>query len=115
MGFSFSEILIVGLVAILVTKPSDIPKVIKFIREKISYLKSWKKQLTDYVEKEVLNEPDNSSHSAEETDQMNFFLEKIIEKEGKYQGEYNLSAVKAHYHQMLVKEKFRKKPKGHRK
>ncbi len=98
---SFSEILVVLVVAILVLKPEDIPVVFKKIKGAYNYIFSIKKEIEKSVEK--------LSDSEEiEKDEINFYLKKIVACDASYEGDYSLSDIKSFYHKLLLKKRLEK-------
>lgn len=104
MGLSLSEIVIILIVIVLVTKPTDVPIIIKNIKFLFTYLTALKHDFFNFIDTKVLDEEDKK-HQVDNLDNINFYINKIIEIEGKYDGEYNLAAVKAYYHKTLILNK----------
>ncbi|MES2215618.1 MAG: DUF2672 domain-containing protein [Pseudomonadota bacterium] len=90
---SITEILLILIIAVLVLKPEDIPSIFKNIRAARKYLQGLYKDIMHHLE-----EPKNSPENVNE---MNKYLGKIIELEGKYDGKYEIDDIKAYYHKLL--------------
>ncbi len=97
---SLGEILVVMLVAMIVTKPEDIPVIIKKIQEFKLYCSAVKNQALTYITKDLKidNDIDILENDAE---QLNFYLEKIINIQGYYDGNYSLNELKAKYDKLI--------------
>lgn len=97
---SLGEILVVMLVAMIVTKPEDIPVIIKKIQEFKLYCSAVKNQLLAYITKDLKidNDIDILENNAE---QLNFYLEKIINIQGYYDGNYSLDELKEKYDKLI--------------
>ncbi len=99
---SFSEIFIVLIVAILVLKPEDIPLLFKKVKEFYKYIFSIKKEIEKTVDK-------LSDTKESESEEINFYLKKIMASDVTYEGDYTLSDVKAFYHKLLLTKRIEKK------
>lgn len=86
---SIIEILLILLVAVLVLKPEDIPLILKFIKSIRGYFVGIQRDIMKQFE-----EPEN-------VEEMNRYLGKIIELDGKYDGKYDLHTIKSYYHKLL--------------
>ncbi|WP_375318856.1 DUF2672 domain-containing protein [Candidatus Tisiphia endosymbiont of Oplodontha viridula] len=95
---SLGEILVVMLVAMIVTKPEDIPIIIKKIQEFKLYCSAVKNQLLAYITKGLKIDNDIVENNAE---QLNFYLEKIINIQGYYDGNYSLDELKTKYDKLI--------------
>lgn len=96
---SFGEIIIVILVALLVVKPADIPIIIKKIHQLKSYFTNIKTTALSYVTKEL-----DIASFEQNPEHLNFYLQKIINIQGFYDGEYNLTELKAKYNELVMDE-----------
>jgi len=94
---SFGEIIIVILVALLVVKPADIPIIVKKIHQLKSYFTNMKTIALSYVTKEL-----DIDSFEQDPEQLNFYLQKIVNIQGFYDGEYNLTALKAKYNELVM-------------
>jgi Sec-independent protein translocase protein TatA len=95
---SFSELVIVVLIGLIVLKPEDIPSVIKQVQNFFNYISSLRKE----IEKEFLDA--TKSSAPEEIDNINFYMAKISKLGETYTGEYNLQSIKAFYHKLILKK-----------
>ncbi len=95
---SLSEILVVILVAILVAKPEDIPVIIKKIQKFKLYISNIKDQALSYLTEDVKIDDIILDHSPE---QLNFYLERIINMQGHYEGDYSLKELKARHNELI--------------
>lgn len=82
---SLTQTLIVLFIGIFMMKPNDILMIIKNIKNIKNYLANTNDQI------------DDSSTS----EQLNFYLQKIISIEGYYDGDYNLTVVKEKYNKLV--------------
>ena len=101
---TLGEIFIVIIVAIIALKPEDYSFVLKQARRLYKYFTSFKSEIESELEK-IANIEDEES----DKDQINFYLQKIMEHGEVYNGEYSLSSVKAFYHKLIVKNKIERK------
>ncbi|WP_341757542.1 DUF2672 domain-containing protein [Candidatus Tisiphia endosymbiont of Ditula angustiorana] len=95
---SLGEILVVMLVALIVMKPEDIPSIIKKIQEFKLYCSAIKNQALGYITKDLKIDNDILKNNAE---QLNFYLERIINIQGYYDGNYSLDELKAKYDELI--------------
>ncbi|MCC8417261.1 MAG: DUF2672 domain-containing protein [Rickettsia endosymbiont of Bryobia graminum] len=95
---SLGEILIVALVAIIVAKPEDIPILLKKIQQFKSYFSDIKNQLLSYVTKDIKIENMTLENTPE---QLNYYLERIIDIQGYYEGNYSLEDLKAKHKELI--------------
>ncbi len=95
---SLGETLVVILVAMIVMKPEDIPTIIKKIQEFKLYYSAIKNQLLTYVTKDLKI---NSGILVDNPEQLNFYLEKIINIQGYYDGNYSLEELRARYNELI--------------
>lgn len=102
---SFGELLVVAIVAILVMKPEDIPIILQKFHQLKSYFANIKQDISAYLNKELAVDKD----LREEFEQINFYLQKIIELNGTYEEEYSLQKVKAKYHQLIAQKMSKEK------
>ena len=95
---SLGEMLVVMLVALLVMKPEDIPTIIKKFRALRMYFSNIKNQTLSYIKKELEFDDDLLKDDFEE---LNFYLQKIINIEGHYDGDYSVPKLKAKYNELI--------------
>ncbi len=95
---SLGEILVVMLVALIVMKPEDIPNIIKKIQEFKLYCSAVKNQALVYITKDLEIDNDIVENNAE---QLNFYLERIINIQGYYDGNYSLDELKVKYDELI--------------
>ncbi len=95
---SLGEMLVTALVALLVMKPQDIPSVLKTFY-------NIKSQLSDFVNGALskINSELKEVHEPimQDIEELNFYLRKIIELEGSYEGDYSKESLKAKYQEVL--------------
>ncbi|HJD65108.1 MAG TPA: DUF2672 domain-containing protein [Rickettsia endosymbiont of Diachasma alloeum] len=77
---SLTQTLIVLFIGLFVIKPGDIPMLIRQIKQIKSYF---------------------SNVGSSEVEQLNFYIQKIINIEGYYDGDYNLAAMKEKYNKLV--------------
>ncbi len=102
---SFGELLVVIVIALMVTKPEDIPVIVKKIQQFKQYCLALKKQLLLYITEDL-----NTSDS--DTEQLNFYLQKIISLQGSYDGNYSLTELKENYDRLIKKQIAEANPTG---
>lgn len=102
---SLGEILVVIVIALMVTKPEDIPVIVKKIQQFKQYCLALKKQLLLYITEDL-----NTSDS--DTEQLNFYLQKIISMQGSYDGNYSLPELKKKYDRLVKNQIAEANPKG---
>lgn len=82
---SLTQTLIVLFIGMLLMEPNDIFKVIKKIKNIKTYLVN----------------TDNQIDELSTSEQLNFYIQKIINIEGYYDGDYNLTVVKEKYNKLI--------------
>jgi Sec-independent protein translocase protein TatA len=101
---SFLEILVVLLIAVIILKPEDYVSLIKNIRSLYKYFRSVRSEIETEISK--ITDSDDSKISS---DEVNFYIQKILDLNEKYIGDYSLEDVKAQYHKLLFKSKINRK------
>lgn len=97
---SLAELFVIIVIAFLVVKPADLPKIAKKIREFNSFFNKTKQEIVSCFDQNS----DKKNHSLEnDIEQINFYLEKIAKLGGEYEGEYSLDKIRERYHK-VVKE-----------
>ena len=86
---TIAEILVVLIVILLVTKPSDIPVILKYIKASVGYLRHIQKDFTRYFDQ------------FDDVDEINSYIDKISALDAKYDGDYNIHSIKAYYHRLI--------------
>lgn len=95
---SLGEMLIVALVAIIVAKPEDIPVILKKIQQFKSYFSNVKNQALSYLTEDIKIENVTLENTPE---QLNYYLERIIDIQGYYEGDYSLKDLKAKHNELI--------------
>jgi Sec-independent protein translocase protein TatA len=95
---SLSELLVIIIVGVLLLRPEDFPEILRQLRKFQSFISSIKKEIFSHVNLE--QEPIISKKNI---DEVNFYLQKISNLQGGYEGEYSLEEIKKHY-QYLIKQ-----------
>lgn len=95
---SLGEILVVMLVALMVTKPEDIPVIVKKIQQFKLYCLTIKKQLLLYITEDINTD---SSINENDAELLNFYLQKILSIQGHYDGNYSISELKKNYDRLV--------------
>ena len=90
---SLFELLVVLIVAFLVLKPEDLPHIAKKLKDCYNFFTRAKAEITSYLD---LDE-NPSIKVDEDVDQINFYLEKIANLGGKYEGENSLTKIRDYY------------------
>ncbi|WP_341763993.1 DUF2672 domain-containing protein [Candidatus Tisiphia endosymbiont of Beris chalybata] len=130
---SLGEILVVMLVAMIITKPGDIPVIIKKVQQLKSYLSDIKQQVISHIivnsgefgarsdgatpiyNRQALSDDVTNCSSIDYTqdmeiednrienspEQLNFYLERIINMQGYYEGDYSLKNLKAKHKELI--------------
>ncbi len=87
---SLTQILLILFVGILVTKPDDIFIISKEFKKIKAYLINIKSSIIKNIDEPL------------ETEQVNFYLKKIINLEGYYHGNYDLTTIKEKYYTLII-------------
>lgn len=87
---SFSEILLVLVVVLLVVKPEDLPEILSNCKKFSLYLQKAKNDIMALFEDEI-----------EDIGEINKYLLKISALDARYDGEYKLPEIKSFYHKLL--------------
>lgn len=111
---SISELLVVLIIALVVTKPQDLPAILKYFKQAKTYLSSLKGQIFKQLQEHIpdLNDISDDTKGQESTksgqiaykdspQELNFYLEKIILLQGFYEGDYSKEALKAEYNKLI--------------
>ena len=101
---SLFELLVICIVAFLVIKPEDLPQIVKKIKDFYNFFTKTKTEIISYFDLDQKSD----IVADDDIDQINFYLEKIANLGGGYEGEYSVSKVRDHY-QKLVKESIKVK------
>jgi len=91
---SLSEILVILIITLLILKPKDIPIIIKTTQQLIGYLRN----LTAEFSSHLHNSQDNNCDTQ---DEIKFYLQKIIDINGTYEGDYSIKHLKSKYHELI--------------
>ncbi|WP_347939235.1 DUF2672 domain-containing protein [Rickettsia oklahomensis] len=86
---SLTQILLILFVGILVTKPSDIFIIITEFKKIKAYLININSSIIKNIDEPL------------ETERLNFYLKKIINLEGYYHGNYDLTTIKEKYYTLI--------------
>jgi Sec-independent protein translocase protein TatA len=99
---SFSELLVIVIVGVLLLKPEDLPKILRKLKELQSFINNTRREIFSHIN---LEESSNKAQELKENiSEVNFYLEKISGLGGEYQGEYSLDEIKKHYHSLVKKQ-----------
>lgn len=95
---SIGELLIILIVIVLVIKPEDIPILLQKLHSLLGYITKLKQEIFGnfYQEFEILH-----YEREQNTEELDFYLKKIISIEGQYTGQHTVKALKNHYYQLL--------------
>ncbi len=102
IGLSLSEIIVILLVTLLLVNPKDIPIIIKYFKKIKSYFQTVNKEFNSIVNNFSSQVDSLKLDNEEEIEQINFFLKKIYDNGGKYEGEYSLDKIKEEYNKLLL-------------
>lgn len=87
---SLTQILLILFVGVLVIKPRDIFIIIKEFKKIKEYFVNIKSSIIKNIDEPL------------ETEQVNFYLKKIINIEGYYHGDYDLRTIKEKYYTLVI-------------
>lgn len=96
---SLSELLVILIICIFVIKPEDIPVIVAKLKELKLLITNIKHQILSQFE-QVVNPLEQEDLKAE-TEQINFYLQRITDLGAIYKGDYSLIAVKKRYRQLI--------------
>ncbi len=94
---SFSELIVVLIVILLVVRQEDIPVILSKFNQIKNYFDNIKKEIFD-----SLNE--STEIESHDTELLNFYLQKIILIESHYDGEYSLKQLRDKYNKLMEKK-----------
>lgn len=109
---SFSEILLILLVAILVLKPEDIPSIMKYflkLKKQVFGIKEYFLNVFREIEGKALG----TELKVDEINEINEYVKKIHELGLRYDGEYKIEDVRRYY--LSVVEKIKKEEEKYEK
>lgn len=95
---SFSEVLVVFIIAVLILSPEDLKALIKNFYQLKKYLTDLRDQIFAPLQAE-LDQLEEST--CQDRDEINFYLEKIASLNQKYEGDYSLEKIKKYYYNIL--------------
>jgi len=95
---SLSEIIVVIIVAIVLMKPDDIPVILKRIQGLKTYITNMKKEVLSYITEDIET---TEKQSIEYDEEIRFYLQKIININGLYEGDYTIESLKAKYYELI--------------
>lgn len=100
---SLEEILVVLVVAILVMKPQDIAVIIKQLKRFKHQIRDMQNTALSYIDDEFkkIDEVSQDNLQQDDVEEINFYLEKIINIDGKYEGDYSAQHIKAKYRELI--------------
>lgn len=105
-----SSAIIVSIVFIFVAKPEDIKFILQKTRLIVEYLSEFKREIISHLNIDVTNNkaelhPSPSKYlndvACDIEDEMQFYLQKIINITGYYEGDYTLQQVKLQYQKLM--------------
>ena len=105
---SLSGIIVVFIVGIFVIKPEDIEVIIRKARLLVEYVLDLKREITSHLNIDIIAKEVKQNHSIDHhdancniKDEMQFYLQKIININGHYEGDYTLEQVKSQYYKLV--------------
>jgi hypothetical protein len=107
---SLSGIIVVFIVGIFVIKPEDIEVIIRKAKLLVQYALDLKREITSHLNIDILAKEVKQNHSIDQymhdancniKAEMQFYLQKIININGHYDGDYTLAQVKSRYHKLV--------------
>lgn len=103
---SFYEIVVIIIVIILLVKPEDLPQILQKFKECKIFFINLKKDIAHHINQslDLDSNKDYQENLNNEIEEINFYLEKIVNLGSEYNGEYSIKSVKKHY-QQLIQEK----------
>lgn len=93
---SFSELIIILIVIVLVIKPEDLPSIFKQIRKFRSYFTDTKNEILSQMNISL-----DGNELGQNQDEINDYLKKISDMGSHYNGEYDLDKIRKHYENLL--------------
>ncbi len=96
---SLGELFVIILVAVLVMKPTDLPIIINKARNLSSFLAKLKQEILHYFSDQfnITKTQEKTINIENKLSEINFYLERIIQIEGKYNGSYELDPIRKKY------------------
>lgn len=98
---SLFELIVIVLVAFLVLKPEDIPKIFSEFKKLRKLLVKTKEEIVSYIDPDSAIPPESD---LKDLDLINYYLEKIAHIGGEYNGNYSLNEIKQYYQQLVQKK-----------
>lgn len=95
---SLSEFFVVCIIALILIKPGDLPLLLRKLQKCKQYLFKIKQDVASYFHIELKKDDTLVEYDVSE---INFYLEKIINIDGQYEGEYSIDALKSRYHELI--------------
>ena len=105
---SYSEIMVIIIIFLLLFKPKDIPQIIQQLQRIYFSLYDFKKRLLIYWNMNILTKVTNNKfihkNFFNQVDRINFYLQKISDLNEEYRGDYSINSVKAYYLKLINKK-----------
>jgi len=108
---SFSELMVVAIVAFLVLSPQDLKNLFKFFHSLRQQFHSIKQQVFQQINDNI-NTTD-IMQVKDELDKINYYITQIHDLGSVYEGEYNLQQVQEAYQKLVAKKQQSTLPSAH--
>ena len=102
IGVSFSEIIIILIVMLLIINPKDIPSIVKYLKKVKSKFDHLNSELYSVINKLSSESDSLSLNDNKDLNEINILLKEICDNGGKYDGEYDIEKIRE-AHKKIVK------------
>ena len=102
---SLGEIAVIFFVAFLVLSPSDIKKLLQYIKKTKRCFLHIEHNVHRIVSQELSKIEDSKDDITSELHDINYYMKKIIDLGSAYQGSYDLDSVRNYYEKLISKNK----------
>jgi Protein of unknown function (DUF2672) len=96
---STSELIVVIAIAVVVMKPEDI----KLVLQKLYNIKNYINKIKNNIWQDLGLDQNIASPLEDEAKELNFYLKKIIDADGNYDGDYSLNSIKDRYEKISAR------------
>ena len=104
IGLSFSEIIVILIVMLLIVNPKDIPSIVKYLKKVKSKFNNLNSELHSVINNLSSESDSISLNNNEDLNEINILLKEICDNGGRYDGEYDLKQIRK-THKKIVKAK----------
>ncbi len=99
---SFSEFIVVALVAFLLLSPKDLKSLFKFLHSLQQQFRGIRQQVFKHIDEQISQT--NLIDVKDEIEKINYYITQIHELGSVYNGEYNLEEVQEYYKKLVAKK-----------